>query len=148
MTIHFARKIYARLLLSRAKHRSLQGHPRLALKIARWIPGYSYSEKAFFASDSAPPDIERNRRLGFERLGNFFRDRFPKTIALSRELETGIPDLAFVNAHRVPFQYQQYVQQHLKIGSIVEETDGPRVLKVRIEPKPAPPPEAPARASA
>ena len=30
----------------------------------------------------------------------------------------------------------------------VAETDGPRVLKVRIEPKPAPPPEAPARASA
>jgi CBS domain containing-hemolysin-like protein len=30
----------------------------------------------------------------------------------------------------------------------VAETDGPRVLKVRIEPKPAPPPEAPATASA
>jgi glutamate-1-semialdehyde 2,1-aminomutase len=99
----------------------------LALRIARRIPGYTYSEKAFFTSDSAPPDIERKRRQGFERLASLFRDRFPKTIALSRQLETGIPDLAFVNAHRVPFQYQQHVQQHLTIGSVVEETDGPRV---------------------
>jgi glutamate-1-semialdehyde 2,1-aminomutase len=99
----------------------------LALRISRWIPGYSYSENSFFTSDSAPPEIERKRRRGFERLGNFFRDHFQKSIALSRQLETGIPDLAFVNAHRVPFQYQQYVQQHLSIGSIVEETAGPRV---------------------
>ena len=42
-----------------------------------------------------------------------FRQRSPKTIALSAELETSMPDLAFVNAHRVPFQYQQYVQEHL-----------------------------------
>jgi glutamate-1-semialdehyde 2,1-aminomutase len=32
-----------------------------------------------------------------------------------------------VNTHRVPFQYQQFVQHHLRIGSIVEAADGPRV---------------------
>ena len=127
MTIHFFRKIRARLLLSRAKHGSLQGHPRLALRLARWIPGYAYSENTFFASDSAPSDIEEKRREGFQRLGSVFRRRFPKTIALSNDLETSIPDLAFVNAHRVPFQYQPYVQRHLGMGSVVEETDGPRV---------------------
>jgi glutamate-1-semialdehyde 2,1-aminomutase len=121
------RKISGRLLLSRAKHRSLQGHPRLALKLARWLPAYAFPEKAFFTSDSAPLAIEKKRRDGFERLADRFRQRSPKTTALTEELETGIPDLAFVNAHRVPFQYQQYVQQHLKIGSIVEATDGPRV---------------------
>jgi glutamate-1-semialdehyde 2,1-aminomutase len=127
LTLHFFRKIRARLLLSRAKHRSLQGHPKLALKLARWVPGYAYSGRAFFASDFAPLDIEQKRREGFQRLGNLFRQRFPKTIALSNDLETSIPDLAFVNAHRVPFQYQPYVQRHLGIGSVVEETDGPRV---------------------
>ena len=127
MTIHFFRKIRARLLLSRAKHWSLQGHPKLALKLARWVPGYAYSGNAFFASDFAPFDIEQKRREGFQRLSNLFRQRFPKTIALSNDLETSIPDLAFVNAHRVPFQYQPYVQRHLGIGSVVEETDGPRV---------------------
>ncbi len=124
------RKLYARFLPSRAKHKSLQGHPRMALQIARWVPAYRYSDTTFFSSDSAPPGIENKRREGFERLANLFRQRFPKTIALSAALETGISDLAFVNAHRVPFQYRQYVQDHLKIGSIVDETDGPRVRDI------------------
>src|SRR5262249_48077250 len=59
-------------------------------------------------------------------LATLFRGRFAKSFALTEQLETGISDLAFVNAHRVPFQYQQYVREHLRIGSIVEETDGPR----------------------
>ncbi|HSU88597.1 MAG TPA: aminotransferase class III-fold pyridoxal phosphate-dependent enzyme, partial [Terriglobia bacterium] len=127
MTIRIFRKIFGRLLLSRAKHRSLQGHPWLALKLAQWVPANAYPEKYFFATDSAPPAIERKRREGFQRLANLFRQRFPETTAMSEDLETRIPDLAFVNAHRVPFQFQQYVQQHFRIGSIVEETDGPRV---------------------
>jgi glutamate-1-semialdehyde 2,1-aminomutase len=127
VSIHIFRNIFARLLLSRAKHRSLHGHPRLALKLAQWVPAYAYPERSFFTTDSAPPAIEKKRREGFERLANRFRQRFAKTIALSEGLETSISDLAFVNAHRVPFQFQQYVQQHFPVGSIVEETDGPRI---------------------
>ena len=127
MTLYSFRKIYARLLLFRAKHKSLHGHPKLALKIARRVCSYTYPGSAFFSCDSAPLDIVTKRREGFERLARLFRQRSPKTIALSAELETSMPDLAFVNAHRVPFQYQQYVQEHLGVGSIVEETDGPRV---------------------
>jgi glutamate-1-semialdehyde 2,1-aminomutase len=102
----------------------------MALRIARWVPAYAYSEKEFFSSDSAPPEIQRTRRQGFDRLAVLFRARFAKSSALTEQLETGISDLAFVNAHRVPFQYQQYVQEHLRIGSIVEETDGPRLRDV------------------
>ena len=127
MTIFLFRKIYARLLLSRAKHKSLQGHPRLARRVARWVPAYAHPERTFFSSDSPPIEIEEKRRKGFQRLAKLFRERFPKTIAASEELESGISDLAFVNTHRVPFQYQRYVQHHLKIGSIVEAADGPRV---------------------
>jgi glutamate-1-semialdehyde 2,1-aminomutase len=127
MIVYLFRKVYARLLLSRAKHWSFQGHPRLALKLARRVPACSYPEAVFFSSDSAPDHIEKKRREGFERLANILREHAPKTIAISEELENGISDLAFVNAHRVPFQYQEYVRQRLKIGAIVEETDGPRV---------------------
>jgi glutamate-1-semialdehyde 2,1-aminomutase len=130
LTLNPFRKIYGRLVLSRAKHKSLQGHPRLARRIARWVPAYAYSEHAFFSSDSAPPDVQKKRQVGFHRLASLFRARAPKTIALSQELEAGMADLAFVNAHRVPFQYQPYVQQHLRIGSIVESADGPRVRDV------------------
>jgi glutamate-1-semialdehyde 2,1-aminomutase len=127
VTLFLVQKIYARLLLSRAKHNSLQGHPRLARRVARWVPAYAHPERTFFSSDSPPSDIEKKRRQGFERLAKLFRERFPKTIAMSAELEAGISDLAFVNTHRVPFQYQQFVQHHLRIGSIVEAADGPRV---------------------
>ncbi len=121
------RRMHARLLLSRAKHRSLAGHPRIAQCLARWARHYSYPENTFFSSDSAPREIEKQRRDGFERLAQFFEKRFPRTIAMSDELEAGVSDLRFVNSHRVPFQYQRHVHDHLRIGSIVEETDGIRV---------------------
>src|SRR5262249_41614141 len=118
--INPVRKLSARLLLSRAKHRSLQGHPRMALRVSRRLAAYSYSEDAFFSSDSAPAEVQNKRREGFERLAALFQERFPKTIAISEELEAALSDLAFVNSHRVPFQYQKYVQRHLRIGSVVE----------------------------
>src|SRR5262249_48135786 len=102
------RRIAGRVLLSSAKHKSLSGHPRIALRLSRWVRSYNYSGTAFFSSDSAPPGIESKRREGFERLATLFRQRFPKSIALSAQLEDGLSDLAFVNSHRVPFQYRQY----------------------------------------
>jgi glutamate-1-semialdehyde 2,1-aminomutase len=99
----------------------------MALRVSRWLPVYNYSDTAFFSSDSAPAGIEKKRREGFERLATLFRQRSPKTLALSEELEAGVSDLAFVNAHRVPFQYQRYVHERLKTGSVVEESDGARV---------------------
>ena len=94
------------------------------------IPAYSHSESTFFWSDAAPPDIERRRREGFKRLSALFQQRFPKTIALTQGLQSGISDLAFVNAHRVPFQYRQFVQDHFEIGAIVDASDGPRVRDI------------------
>src|SRR5262245_13801889 len=121
------RRIFERVLLSRAKHKSLQGHPRMALQLSRWVPSYNYSEAAFFSGDFAPPEIEDKRRKGFARLATVFRQTSPKTLELSEELEAGLSDLAFINTHRVPFPYQQYVREHLNIGSVVEETNGCRV---------------------
>ena len=50
-------KARRRLQLSRAKHRSLAGHSKLAKRIAGWIPGYAYDEQRFFDSDGAPPEV-------------------------------------------------------------------------------------------
>jgi glutamate-1-semialdehyde 2,1-aminomutase len=44
-------KIKGRLDLSRAKHRSLAGHPRLARRLAALVPFYEYDEGRFFFSD-------------------------------------------------------------------------------------------------
>jgi glutamate-1-semialdehyde 2,1-aminomutase len=127
VTIHLVRKFLARWRLSRAKHPSLHGHPRIALRLVRLAPAYSYGESSFFSSDAAPPEVQKIRREGFHRLAGLFRQRFANTIATSDALEAALPDLAFVNSHRVPFQYQAYVRNHLNVGSVVEESDGCRL---------------------
>ncbi len=120
-------RIYARLLLSRAKHPSLTGHPRMALKMSRWVPLVEYGDDNFFRADGAPVEVETRRREGFARLAEHFRQKAPKTLALSAELEEGISDVAFVNSYRVPFQFRRHVRESLKTGCVVAGTDGARV---------------------
>ena len=50
-------KIKQRIELSRAKHRSLAGHSRLAKRLARLMPGYSLDEARFFSCDGAPAEV-------------------------------------------------------------------------------------------
>jgi glutamate-1-semialdehyde 2,1-aminomutase len=119
-------KLKARLLLSRAKHPSLRGHAKMALRLARHIPFYEYGESEFFSTDGAPVDVAARRRAGFERLATVLAERSKETLRRSAELEEGLPDVAFVNAHRVPFQYRRYVAARLKVGCLVAEARGPR----------------------
>ena len=46
----------SRLELSRAKHRSLAGHARLARRVAALVPGYAHGEDRFFSVDGAPAE--------------------------------------------------------------------------------------------
>jgi glutamate-1-semialdehyde 2,1-aminomutase len=121
------RRLSGRLLLSRAKHPSLLGHPRMALRVARWARSFSYDADQFFSSDLAPPEVVETRRRAFDELATLFERRSPTTLALGDALEAGLSDLAFVNHHRVPFPYQTYAARHLKIGAIVDETAGARL---------------------
>ena len=49
-------KLKTRLELSKAKHRSLTGHARMARRVASLVPFYEYDEEQFFRSDAAPDD--------------------------------------------------------------------------------------------
>ena len=113
-----------RLQLSKAKHPSLTGHSRLAKRVAALIPGYSYDEQRFFASDDPPGDIIRLRREGFGRLASLFTERHAKSIAQTAAARERISDLQFTSAYRVPFQYSRHLRQHLKVGSVVASSDG------------------------
>jgi glutamate-1-semialdehyde 2,1-aminomutase len=117
-------RVKRRLELSRAKHRSLAGHSRLALRVASLIPGYAYGEARFFGSDSAPPQVQALRRAGFRRLADLYAQRFPKSAALTAEAQGGISDLQFTGSYRVPFQYSPYLRQHLKTGSFLAAASG------------------------
>jgi glutamate-1-semialdehyde 2,1-aminomutase len=119
-----APKVYRRLQLSRAKHPSLTGHARMARRIASQVPFYEYDESEFFNSDDAPAEVADQRRTGFMRLAELYKERFPKTVQLSEEVVDGISDLRFVGRYRVPFQYSRLVRENLKSGSFVQSSSG------------------------
>jgi len=114
----------ARLELSRAKHRSLAGHSRLARRVASMVRGYAYAEDRIWRSDGAPAEIEARRRAGFENLAALFGQRFPKTLKLTAEAKEGLSDLQFTSAYRVPFQYSAYVRERLPVGAFLESSSG------------------------
>jgi glutamate-1-semialdehyde 2,1-aminomutase len=117
-------KAKTRLDLSRAKHRSIAGHARMARRIASLIPFYEYDERHFFHSDDAPEEVAARRRDGFLQLSSLYRERFQKTSARTAEAASGLSDLQFISAYRVPFQYSRYVRQHLSAGSFLESSSG------------------------
>ncbi len=122
-----AYRVYHRLLLSRAKHRSLRGHNKLSRAIAKLVPYYEYDEDAFFASDGAGAALVERRKAGFERLAERLRAAAPKTIAATEALAPSVSDMSFTGSYRVPFQYRAVVRRHLRTGSLASATDGVRV---------------------
>jgi glutamate-1-semialdehyde 2,1-aminomutase len=118
------RKLYIRLQLSLAKHRSLTGHSRMARRFASLVPFYEYDESHFFRADAAPEEIAAARRAGFMRLAAIFAERFKKTAELTGEIAGGVSDLQFTSRYRVPFQFSGFVRRHLKAGSFVESSSG------------------------
>lgn len=122
--LYLIRKLIIRLRLSRAKHPSLRGHAKMSRFVAKLIPFYEYDESQFFNCDGAPSKIVQQRQAGFVRLTQQFRDKSPKSVALTEELEHSISDVLFTNAYRVPFQFRNYVRNHLKLGTIVTASAG------------------------
>ncbi|WP_238941139.1 aminotransferase class III-fold pyridoxal phosphate-dependent enzyme [Sphingomonas beigongshangi] len=116
-----------RLALSRAKHRSLGGHVRMAKRIAGQIPFYEYGPERFFRADGAPDEIAARRQAAFERLGALYATRFARTLALTRATRDGLSDLQFTGAYRVPFQFSRRVRETLGTGAFLERSDGPNV---------------------
>jgi glutamate-1-semialdehyde 2,1-aminomutase len=116
-----------RLQLSRAKHRSLAGHSRMAKRLATWLPGYAYDEGRFFDCDGAPEDIANLRRASFDTLSAGFAQRYAKSLALSAEAREGLADLQFTGSYRVPFQFSPIVRERLKVGAFVQSAEGTTV---------------------
>ena len=113
-----------RLELSRAKHRSLAGHSRMAKRVVGMIPGYAYDEDGFFGSDGASADVIARRRAGFEQLTRLYDERYPRSAAMTAEAREGVSDLQFTSSYRVPFQYSPYLRSHLKSGSFLQASHG------------------------
>lgn len=122
--VWIARKIFQRLQLSKAKHPSLTGHSRMAKRVARLIPFYSFGRESFFQVDGAPENIASLREAGFTRLSNLYKERFTKSVSLTNQAAHNISDLQFTAKYRVPFQFTQVVSEHLKSGSFMQSSSG------------------------
>jgi glutamate-1-semialdehyde 2,1-aminomutase len=117
-------KLRLRLQLSRAKHRSVAGHSRMARRLARLIPYYEYGEDRVFRVDDPPTGIAEARRTGFMRLAAALAARSRKNAALTAEAIEGISDLQFTSRYRVPYQFSGFVRRHFKSGAFVESSSG------------------------
>ena len=120
--------LYARVMLSLAKHRSLAGHPRIALRLSKLLPEYTFDERSFLAVDGAPPEIESRRRQGLEQLAQYTRRTSPQTLAVGGNLRNRLSDSDFVNRHRVPFQFRAVIQDHLEVGCVASATEGVSII--------------------
>jgi glutamate-1-semialdehyde 2,1-aminomutase len=114
----------ARLALSRAKHRSLAGHTRIAQAVASWVPFYEYGEARIFKADGAPDDIVAHRSADFSQLAELYRRRYPETLQLTAAARDLISDLQFTEAYRVPFQFSRHVRRHLPVGAFLQSSSG------------------------
>jgi glutamate-1-semialdehyde 2,1-aminomutase len=121
------REAWLRLMLSRAKHRSLVGHARIARFIARLIPYYEYDDARIFNADDAPPEVAAKRRGAFMQLAALYAQRYPKSAALTRQVECALSDLQFTARYRVPFQFSRIVRQHLRGGAFLQSSAGTTV---------------------
>ena len=117
-------KARVRLELSRAKHRSLTGHARMARRVAAVVPFYEFGEDRFFRADGAPDEVATRRRRGFERLAHLYRKKFAETRRLTAETREALSDLQFTDAYRVPFQFSRLVREHLSAGSFLQSSEG------------------------
>jgi len=121
------KKIHTRLQLSKAKHRSLAGHSKLSRRIAKLVPYYEFDEEKFFNCDGAPDNVAQQRNAAFENVAHRLMEKSPKSIELSNKLEQSISDVLFTNAYRVPFQFSKYVNQKLKLGTLVNASAGTKI---------------------
>jgi glutamate-1-semialdehyde 2,1-aminomutase len=121
------RQAQLRLILSRAKHRSLSGHARFSRLVARLIPYYEYDEARFFCADDAPAEVAATRREAFMQLAALYAQRFARGAALTREVAPAVSDLQFTQRYRVPFQFSRMVRQHLQGGAFLESSSGTTV---------------------
>jgi glutamate-1-semialdehyde 2,1-aminomutase len=119
-----ALKLKQRLELSKAKHPSLAGHPRMSRLAASFLPFYEYDETQFFDCDDAPPEIAQRRRAGFARLADLYRARFAETTRLGAALAGSVSDMQFTDRYRAPFQFSRHVRESLPSSAFMRGSAG------------------------
>jgi len=122
--IALAMKVTERLQLSFAKHPSLGGHLRMAKRVAKWIPGYSYAQDKWFTADGAPQAIADQRRTALADLGQALQSKSPQTLAQTQATKPMVSDMQLTSQYRVPFQFRNLLAQFIQTGSFWSASEG------------------------
>jgi len=117
-------KGWQRLQLSLAKYPSLGGHLRMAKRVSKWIPAYSYADAQWFSVDGAPLAIQSQRRAALTRLGHTLQSQSPQTLAHTDAVKPMVSDLQLISQYRVPYQFRTVLSEHIKLGSFWRESGG------------------------
>jgi glutamate-1-semialdehyde 2,1-aminomutase len=121
---------WQRLKLSRAKHRSLTGHSKMASRIARWMPRVQYGPDQWLAVDGAPVAVVQQRQAGFAALKEHFLLAYPRSRQLASEAYETISDLKFTSAYRVPPHFSAVMREAISNALFVDATEGVRIRDV------------------
>lgn len=123
----FIPKAIARVRLSRAKHRSLAGHARMASRVVAWLPALDYPLEGFFRVDGAPAEVENARQSAFFRLSELLQQRQPQSQAAARQAMPVLSDLQLTSRYRVPVPFSRVVREHLPAAPFARATHGARL---------------------
>jgi len=113
--------------LSRAKHRSLAGHARIARRLARLLPYTEVADDELVRSDGCPEPVAALREAGLAGLALRLAEKSPRTLELGEQLREGLSDLAFTDAYRVPYPYRASLRRRLRVGALREASEGVRL---------------------
>ncbi len=122
--LYYAPAGWRRLQLSRAKHPSLAGHSRMAVRLARWMPSQRFDDARFFDADDAPAEIVARRKASFAALSRALKARHARSIAATQAMKPSLPDLQFTSSYRVPPPFSPVVQRELPLGPVMAASDG------------------------
>ena len=95
----------------------------MSRRMAKWVPYFSYSEQQFFASDDASDELIESRKRSFYQLCSDLKQLSSETIDEAGALPA-ISDVNFTTNYRVPFPFREYLNKHLKLGSMVNKAKG------------------------
>ena len=119
-----ARRVWRRVRLSRAKHRSLAGHVRWAKRLSRLLVTVDYEAPQVFACDGAPPAVVEHRHQAFDALMALLRDQSLQSTELAAVARPRVSDMQFTSRYRVPPVFSRYVRERLPATPFVAESRG------------------------
>src|SRR5580704_5746414 len=107
--------------------RALALAPTLSRRVSDWVKSADYSENEVWGADGAGEGWVMLRKEAIDRLANFFRVHYAKSIAWGNEIRDSFSDLRFTDANRVPFPFMRVMRDKFQPSSVVTSSNGPHL---------------------